>query len=272
MSIAIDHAQYFTAAYVNRVSAAPAVSDGTASAGTGETAATETASAAPLSSPQLLSNGDLRMLLLRDVKGEELEGYKDILNAFYADPANRDDPVGFLENLSDEGIDLLKKAQSLPMGVDVNIQSLNQEEALNFILPHTSKVDLNNDSMIAGPNGGKMFQFPPPNAPQDVKDAWAAATEGLSDRDNMLLSSKFLFMQMSANMYVDENGKVSVTEPGDEGYRNIFAEPGFSYRDAIERFKEGNEFSRNLNTTEIYERTKELLTRLGSVFDDYGIA
>lgn len=276
MSINFDPSRYFASGYLDRMSAADpvAATPAPASGATDDSASTaaETVAAPLISGTQLLSNSDLRLLLMRDVRGDDLEGYKQILDAFQADPANRDDPVGFLRNLSDDGIDLLVKAQSLPQGITVDVQSLNKEEALNFILPQSGKVDLNNDGIVAGANNGKTFMFPPPNAPREVKDAWNAATENLSDGDVMLLSGKFMTMHFLANLHVDENGRVTQTEVGDPDYRNVFAEGGFSYQDAIRQMQQSNEFSRHMNSPEIYERTKELLNMLGSAFSDYGVA
>lgn len=276
MSVSIDQSRYFMPGYLERLAATDAVAGAAApvTEGTEDAAASESENvAAPLiSGTQLLSSNDLRLLLLRDVRGEDLEGYKQILEAFNADPANRDDPVGFLENLSGDGIDLLVKAQSLPEGTTVDIRSLNQEEALNFILPQSGKVDLNDDGIVAGANNGKMFMFPPPNAPQEVKDAWNAATETMSERDIMMLSGKFMTMHFLANIHVDENGRVTQTEVDESGYRNVFAEEGFSYQDAIRQMHQSNEFGRYMNKPEIYERTKELLNMLGAAFTEYGVA
>jgi hypothetical protein len=115
------------------------------------------------------------------------------------------------------------------------LNTLNKEEALNFILPRSGKVDLNNDGLVANANGAKGFMFPPPNAPQSVKDAWGEATNGMSDSDIFLMSGKFKMQMLSANIHVDENGRVSRTEPGDPGWRNIFAEDGYSYSESISR-------------------------------------
>lgn len=273
MSLSVDQSRYFIPSYAaqNLTPAEDAASAAAAPASTSD--GNETAVAPPpASSTQLLSDGDMRLLLLRGVKGNGVEGYKGILEEFYSDPANRDDPVGFLKKLSDEGIDLLKQAQSLPAGAQIDVSGLNDEEALNFILPHSGQVDLNNDGLVANANGGKGFMFPPPNASQSAKDAWADATEGMSESDIFLMSGKFMIQFGMANFHVDDNGNVTRTEPGEPGWRNIFAEDGYSYMDAIDEFKAANEFSRRDNTPEMYERIKSLLARLENVFDSHGIA
>lgn len=226
----------------------------------------------PISGKPLLSSNDMHLLMLRGVDQGGVEGYKDILNAFYADPENQNDPVSFLEKLSPDDIALLKQAHSLPAGARIDVSSLNQEEALNFILPQSGKIDLDNDGLVANANGGKGFMFPPPNAPQEVKDAWAEASATMSEKDLFLLSGKFMVMHMVANLHVDDNGKVTAVEPGDPNWRNVFAEDGFSYQQAIEEFKAGNEFNKAYNAPEIYEQIKSLLAQLDSAFDAHGVA
>ncbi len=270
MSLSIDQAQYFTPSYITQIS--------TAKDGAGETArkssedeATESAPP-PMPASQLLADGDIRLLILRGVKNDKIEAYTGILEQFHGDPANRDDPVVFLRNLSSDGIELLKQAQSIPAGKQIDVSGLDKEEALNFILPQSEKVDLDNDGLVASASGGKGFMFPPPNAPQSVKDAWDDVTDGMSESDIFLMSGKFMTMFTLANFHVDDNGNVTRTEPGEPGWRNIFAEDGFSYRDAIDQFQAGNEFSRPNNTPEMYERIKSLLARLENVFAEHGIA
>ena len=271
MSLSIDQAGYFTPAYIGRIQAQEEETAAIGNDGDNEAEAPVAGPPSGSGTP-LLSNDDVRLLLLRDVNGTDLEGYKGILEQFYSDPANSDDPVSFLKNLSNEGIDLLKQAQSLPADARIDVNGLNKEEALNFILPNSRKVDLDNDGLVEGANGGKMFMFPPVNASQEVKDAWADATKDMSESDKMLLTGRFFFMAFSANLHVDENGKVTRIEPDEPGWRNVFAEENFSYSDAIDRLIEGNEFNRPYNTPEIYERIKGLLAKLEQAFDSHAIA
>jgi len=59
---------------------------------------------------------------------------------------------------------------------------------------------------------------------------------------------------------------------GDETWRNIFAEPGFSYAGAVATLQESNEISRPYNAPEVYARNKSMLARLADAFAAYGIA
>ena len=276
MSLSIDHSKYFQPAYFAQLGGvgnegSQAASDGDTDDANASDAA-KTAAPPPTSSTQLLSSNDMRLLMLRGVGQDGASAYEDILTAFKSDPANSQDPVAFLKNLSQEGIDLLKQAQSLPAGAQIDVGSLNKEEALNFILPQSGKVDLDNDGLVEGANGGKSFVFPPVNAPQDVKDAWNSATANMSESDKMLLSGKYLTMFVCANLRVDQNGNVTSIEPDQPGWRNIFTEDGFSYQDSVQQLLDGNEFSKNLNTNEIYQKTKTLLTQLQDAFAKFGVA
>jgi hypothetical protein len=181
-------------------------------------------------------------------------------------------PQEFLKTLSPEGVRLLERVQSLPPDANVQIGKLNNEEALNFILPHTQKVDLNNDALIAGPNGGKSFQFPPPNASQSVKNAWNVATENMSEGDKMLLSGQFLGLLITQNIEVDDFGKASIRSPDDPDWENPYADENFSYRDAVAKLQASNEFGKPYNTPSIYEKTKELLAVIGGAFEAHDIA
>jgi hypothetical protein len=114
MSLSVDQSRYFIPSYAAQNLTPVDNSVATASDSTTAPDENKTAVAPPLSSPQLLASGDMRLLILRGLNGDGVEGYKSILEQFYNDPANRDDPAAFLRNLSSDGIDLLKQAQSLP--------------------------------------------------------------------------------------------------------------------------------------------------------------
>ena len=92
---------------------------------------------------------------------------------------------GFLAGLTAQDLALLQQASGL---VDtINVASLSEEGAANLLLGRDMQVDLNNDGIVEV-GAGRMMTFPPPNAPQAAKDAWAAATAGMSERDRMSLS------------------------------------------------------------------------------------
>ena len=142
MSISVDHAQYYQPAYFNRaqaVSEAPPALPGADDQSAPPSGETLPPVQSGLSS-QRLSGEDMRLLVLRDVGEDGIAAYEGILDQFFSDPANYDDPVAFLQNLSADGIDLLRQAQSLPAGANIDVNGLNREEALNFILPSISYI------------------------------------------------------------------------------------------------------------------------------------
>lgn len=272
MSLSVDQARYFIPSYAAQsltpVGETIATTDDAvdASADDGPTVAPP-----PMPASQLLADSDIRLLIMRGMKNDGVEDYAAILEEFYSDPANQDDPVAFLQNLSSDGVEFLRKAQSIGAATQIDVSSLSKEEALNFILPQSEKVDLDNDGLVAGAGGGKTFMFPPPNAPQSVKDAWNEATDGMSESDVFLMTGKFMMQFAFANFHIDDNGNVHRADPGDPDWRNIFAEDGYSYQNAIDEFQAGNEFSRPDNTPEMYERIKSLLARLDDTFASHGI-
>jgi len=271
--IGTDYARYYQPILTQNTAPTPEAPKAGPTPGADIENSTEEVKAPPLSGfGALLSYKDIRMLAIRKISADDQTAYKDMVAHFVSTPENLKNPQEFLENLSSEGILLLERIQSFPPDANVQVSDLNDEEALNFILPHTQKVDLNNDGLIAGPNGAKGFQFPPPNAPQGVKDAWDDATATMSEKDVMLLSGKFMSLLISSNIHVDENGKVTFTEPDDPDWQNPFDDPGFSYQDSVKNFLEGNELSKNFNSPEIYERIKTLLTMLGDTFDEHKVA
>lgn len=92
---------------------------------------------------------------------------------------------GFLAGLNAQDLALLQQAKGLVS--TINVATLSEEGAANLLLDHAAQVDLNNDGIVEV-GIGKMMSFPPPNAPQAAKDAWAAATAEMSDSDRMSLS------------------------------------------------------------------------------------
>lgn len=261
MSLTITQSHYFNAGYVQRVSPSEPT---TATTETSTEALQDSTKAAPLTGfGSLLGAQDIRMLHQRGVSGDEKTAYMEILQAFNADPSHHENPVAFLHNLSPDGIQLLKKAQSLPLGYSVDFTRMDQEEALNFILPFTQQVDLNDDGFIGGGNGGTSFRFPPPNAPQNVKDAWNAATADMPLGDRLHMEFYFMMELTSANTELGPNG-LNQTKPGDPEWGNVYANPDYSYRAAIARFQGANDFNFQHGGVDYdqYMKNKTVLSKL----------
>lgn len=148
------------------------------------------------------------------------------------------DPKAFLNSLSSNDMEILRKVHCL--GAPISVAGLDFEGAYNLLTVPGEAQDLDNDGLLSiGP--GKMWQYPPPNAPETVKKAWEEATEGIPESEKWLKMAPFMAASLCANAKSDLSG---FYEPGEPGYRNIYAEPGFSYTKQItdilasmERFK-----------------------------------
>ena len=221
----------------------------------------------------LLASRDLVLLQRRDVAPEERAAYEYLLAEFSASRVGGEEPQAFLDSLSEAGIDLLRKVHSFPPDTPVNPGSMTTEEALNFILPDSRQVDLDNDGLLSSANGAKSWRFPPVNAPQEVKDAWEEATRDLSERDVMLFSGMFMVLTIEANLKYDAAGNpVGLYQPGDPEYSNPFAEPDFSYRNMVDDMLSRLERFRSYETDDSYAWKKDMLSRFASALDDQEVA
>lgn len=218
---------------------------------------------------------DIRFLRRRGLDGEDHAAYEHILTRFATDPANRDDLVAFLKTLSQEGLDLLKKAQSLPSDAVIDLESehAGREQALNLILPDSRQVDLDNNGFAEGITGGNMWRFPPINAPQSVKDAWEEASQGLSDGDRLRSMGLFLVDMASANIRRDDAGTpIGLYGPEDPEFRNPFADPEFGYAANAEWHLSKLENERHLMSGQQYKWSKAMLTRWADALGGVGMA
>jgi hypothetical protein len=73
------------------------------------------------------------------------------------------------------------------------------KSTLNLLYSPDQSKDINNDG-LSDIGLAKMWKYPPPNAPEAVKQAWKEATAG---RDDWLLMAPFLAAESNANMKPD---------------------------------------------------------------------
>lgn len=139
---------------------------------------------------------------------------------------------GFLASLNAQDLALLQQAKGL--AGTINVASLSEEGAANLLLEHAAQVDLNNDGIVEV-GIGKMMTFPPPNAPQAAKDAWEAATAGMSERDRMSLSGH---IGLPLLLPGSGNGVPSMSD---------LASEDFEWGDLIDRLLRGIESNRPYN-------------------------
>jgi len=182
-----------------------------------------------------------KYLNLRGVTSDDRVTFADILERTQRDNAGPD-AKGFLARLSDGELSALQRAHGLVEAI--NVTALSDEGAANLLRQFDLRVDLEDDGFV-DVGAATTWQFPPVNAPADVKAAWEEATQGLTDMEKMLKMAPFMARVAGANLRFDATGTaVGMAEPGDPDFRNIFSEPGFSYsqmtRDLLaelERFK-----------------------------------
>ena len=91
-----------------------------------------------------------------------------------------------LSGLTENDLKLVQK--SVGLWDDIDVQSLNNEAAINLLAQpdKTGMVDLNNDGIVEI-GAGRMVTFPPVNAPESIQLAWDEATEGMSEQDKMVM-------------------------------------------------------------------------------------
>ncbi len=206
---------------------------------------------------------DAQLMNMRGVSSEDRQRFAEIVQNAVQNSAYSD-PISYIKSLSSDDVEVLRRVHSLAETSGVTGTD-TVEGAINLLLPPQDQVDSNNDGLV---NSGRAvtFKFPPPNAPQSVKDAWDSATEGLSFEDKMMAEAVFFPAMIGANVKTDSAGNiVGIYEPEDPEYTNIFAttKEGWSallnrtveeYRQGVQRdpglqtqFDILLEFSKNLN-------------------------
>lgn len=161
------------------------------------------------------------LLKIRGLSDDEIDRFQDIKEQ----AAEATDAKAFLLSLSSDDRLLVKEANSYGRVLrDTEIQSMTEEGARNMLVTQDDRayVDFNNDGIV-DKGVGKMFVFPPPNAPDEVKDAWEKTINALPVGDRLMASSLFMLQSLQANVKSDAEGHpIGVYFPGEEGYTNIF--------------------------------------------------
>lgn len=166
----------------------------------------------------------------------------------------------FLASLSAQDLTLLQQAGGLAEGI--NVASLSEEGAANLLLTNDNRVDLNNDGIVEV-GAARLITFPPVNAPQSVKDAWEAATAGMSDKD-----------QMSLTGWVALPMTFGATMPGYSGegpQLGDMAAAGFDWNDLIARLLDGIEAGRPYNATAQMDMLEDGVRRFGDELKSRGL-
>ena len=163
---------------------------------------------------------DTGLMNVRGVSDEDRARFAQIIQEAVDNNAY-DDPVAYIQSLSAEDVEVLRTVHCLAETSGVTDVSTT-EGATNLLLPPGQFVDTNNDGLVS--NGmATLFQFPPPNAPRSVKDAWDSMSQDMTMEERMLAQVPFMVASIAANVRYDADGTpIGIYEPGDAEYTNIF--------------------------------------------------
>lgn len=149
------------------------------------------------------SDYSLEILKRRQLSQQDVADFGQILTQ--AQETDKS-PKNFLQSLSKAELAVIQKAHSL--ADTININRLSTEGATNLLTQPDPdfRVDLNNDGVVEV-GEARTISFPPPNAPNHVKEAWKEATSGLSELDKSTLE-----LRMHTSVYgIQINGVSSKT-------------------------------------------------------------
>ncbi len=171
-----------------------------------------------------LSESVRRNYASRGLSENEITKYRNMI----AQADEQENPKEYLKSLSSKDRVFVKKISSYGVLItDAHIDTMSEEGARNLMkLPdNRNRVDLNNDGVV-DVGVGKTGMFPPPNAPEKVKDAWDKSVEGLSEGETMMKTMEYLMFNNIKNVRLDSDGAINKTEPfaqpGDPDYVNYF--------------------------------------------------
>ena len=138
-----------------------------------------------------------------------------------------EDPAAFLKTLSDDGLATVQRVHHL--ADTIRVDQLNEEGALNLLLPPSAQVDLNHDGLTQA-GAGYSLRFPDSTTPREVAEAWYEATAEMEPAERMIYELEMKMPVMLANIELDSEGRfVRQREPGDPDFVNPMASPDYSY-------------------------------------------
>jgi hypothetical protein len=100
-----------------------------------------------------------------------------------------DQPQAFLNGLSRSDLASLQAIHGLADPIET--MSLSKEAALNLLMPPNSLKDVNKDGFLSV-GAALTWTFPPVDAPDNVKQAWTAATAGMDA--GQIMNAQISFM------------------------------------------------------------------------------
>lgn len=204
---------------------------------------------------------DADLMNIRGVTDQERQRFAEIVQ-HAATTGGFQNPVDYIQSLSNQDIEVLRRVHSLaePSGV----RNTGVEGAVNLLLPPQNHTDLNNDGLVE--TGAAVgFVFPPPNAPQSVKDAWEETIKDMSSEERLLASAHFLGASISANIKLDSNGTpIGIYEHTDPEYTNIYGTTEGEWETLLSQLVEESKKAESRDPS--YRERTELLTEFSEFF------
>ncbi len=242
-------------------SAVARTSDVSASASAGQAMTRSPGPSAETSSTVVsFSDEALRMMRQREVSDAQQATFRDVLQKAES-PQAQADPKRFLTTLSSDELAAVQAAHCLAQPIDV--ATLSQEGAANLLAQPGAEQDTDNNGLTSV-GAGNFITFPPNNAPESFKAAWAQATEGRSFGD---IPAQMMLSVGLANMHPDPaTGQVTMVAPDDPAWRNPYADANYDYAGTVSNIMEGlkQDRSRNLISEAQFRHDMDFYQALGS--------
>ena len=163
---------------------------------------------------------DTTLMDRRGVSDETRERFAQIVQDAVDNDAYSD-PVAYIQSLSAADVEVLRQVHCLAEKSGVTGVS-TREGAVNLLLPPDQCVDIDNNGVVSS-GEATLFKFPPPNAPQSVKDAWEEMSKDMTMGEKLEAQIPFMVASIAANIKYDSNGTpVGIYGPDDPEYTNIF--------------------------------------------------
>ena len=127
-------------------------------------------------------------------------------------------------------------------------------------------VDLDNDG-FTDVGAAKLFQFPSPNTPQAVKDAWNAATSDLSEREKSLFSFRFAATTDGFHFKNLPGAKSSAENPSPD-----YSSPDFDWTKLFNTYRYDIDIARPYNTPELSNKEQAFLDKFQTELQNRGVS
>lgn len=176
------------------------------------------------------------------------------------------DPKAFMKSLSVEERKAIQTMHSYGLELtNYEIDSMSFEGSYNMLVPGHMQQDFDKNGLTASGNA-QIFKFPSSNAPDNVKEAWAEMTAGMTSEERLMAEAKMMTHHFSANFDIFRTGGSF------DDYVDPFLADDFSYMGWAQKGYDANEYFKGSISNEQYEADKKFYTRFMEIFSKYGIA